>query len=159
MLSGLTMDHGRFVAALWAIRDKRPLSGFVLFLLSILPKWQPLIIAPSCWRIRWKFRTFARYAARWSIRDMETGHCLAGDGLMRWRGIRRRAVGSVPLVLLHPFLSGDTLNIPGNDVRGAHALPDKSHRTHSRIDLSVILALIHVTICSCCFATHGQFVP
>jgi hypothetical protein len=134
MLSGLTMDHGRFVAALWAIRDKRPLSGFVLFLLSILPKWQPLIIAPFLLAhtlevsdIRSLRRALVNPVTwKLAIALLVTVSCVGavfGDA----------PLGAFHWVLLHPFLSGDTLNIPWVTTFVARMrYRTRGHRTHSR---------------------------
>jgi hypothetical protein len=101
------------IGALWAIRDDRPVLGFVLLLLSILLKWQPLIIAPflllhmlDISDLRSIGRAFFR-PLTWRL-----GAALAVTALCVGA-----VFGTLPLqaflwALRHPFLSGNTLNVP-----------------------------------------------
>jgi hypothetical protein len=101
------------IGALWAIRDDRPVLGFILFLLSILLKWQPLIIAPF----------LVLYMLKISdLRSM--GRALVKP--LTWKlGIILLVVvlcisavfGDLPLrafllAFHHPYLSGNALNMP-----------------------------------------------
>ena len=101
------------IGALWAIRKDRPAFGFVLFLVSILLKWQPLIIAPflllhvpriSDWRSIGRALT---KPVTWQLGAAFVAAVLCVGAVF----------GAAPYeafrwALLDPFLSGNTLNIP-----------------------------------------------
>jgi hypothetical protein len=100
------------IGALWAIRDERPVTGMLLFLVSSLLKWQPLILAPfllvHMLNINDPFAIFQAFTRRLTWRlivsVLAVAVCLAA------------AFGTLPAraflwALHHPFLSGNALNV------------------------------------------------
>ena len=101
------------IGALWAVRDERPVLGFVLFIVGILIKWQVLLLAPflllhilQISELRSIRRAFARplvwqLTAVTAIALLSTG-AVFGDSPLR----------AFLFALQHPFLSGNALNVP-----------------------------------------------
>lgn len=101
------------IGALWAIRDNRPVLGFILLLSSILLKWQPLIIAPFLLLHMLKIsdlrsigRVF-REPLTWRLAATLLA-VVVGIGAV-FHDLPLRAFA---WALHHPFLSGNTLNVP-----------------------------------------------
>ena len=101
------------IGALWAIRKDRPVPGFVLFLLSILLKWQSLIIAPflllhmlEISDLRSIGRAFVK-PVTWQLGAAFLITVLCVGAVFGASPLRAFHWG-----LLHPYLSGNALNIP-----------------------------------------------
>lgn len=101
------------IGALWAIRNDRAVFGFVLFLVSSLLKWQPLILAPflllhvleiSNWR---SIGTALTKPLLWQL-----GIAVAVTVLCVGAVFGGAPYAAFRWALLDPFLSGTTLNIP-----------------------------------------------
>ena len=101
------------IGALWAVREDRPVLGYVLFIIGVLIKWQLLLITPflllhvlqlTDWRSVGRALTQPRF---WQLTGVTAGAILGIGAIF----------GDSPLVaflyaLRHPFLSGNALNLP-----------------------------------------------
>jgi hypothetical protein len=101
------------IGALWAIQKGRPVLGFILFLISILFKWTPLVIAPFLLLHVLDISDF-RSIGRALIKPLTWQLCAAFLIAVLCVGAIFGAspVQAFHLSLLQPYLSGNALNLP-----------------------------------------------
>jgi len=101
------------IGALWAIRDERPVFGSILFLVSVLLKWQALVIAPFLLIHMLRISDLPS-TARLFFRPLTFQLVAVGVLAALCTGA---IFGTYPpraflSALRHPYLSANTLNMP-----------------------------------------------
>lgn len=131
------------IAAFWMVRSGYPLVGLGLFMVSVLVKWQPLIILPFL------------MIHLLGISDMRSARAALGGRLFR-RMLGLAAVaalllgaafGSSPAMAFlyatgHPFLSGNALNLPRLADFVLQSLADPSFNLGSEVAVSTPPAMV-----------------
>ena len=99
------------IGALWAMREERPVTGLLLFLVSVLLKWQPLILAPFLAVHMLKINDLPSIGRVFSQRLTWrlTAGLLAVVGCV-WAAFGASPVQAFLWALHHPYLSGNALN-------------------------------------------------